>query len=68
MKERDIQDGFLPVCCCCRKVRDEAGTWHEPDTPIATSRYHLQLTHGFCPECIAQLYPELGKLRDTASL
>jgi hypothetical protein len=50
--------GLLPVCCACKKIRDDQGYWSEVEQYFC-DRLDLQLTHGFCPDCLARLYPEL---------
>lgn len=49
--------GMLPVCANCKKVRDDEGYWHQVDVYI---RRHseAEITHGICPECEHELYPE----------
>ncbi len=50
--------GLLPICASCRKIRDAQGTWHHLETYI---RKHTEadFSHGICPDCRRQLYPEL---------
>ena len=49
--------GLLPMCASCRKIRDQAGAWHDLETYV---RNHTEadLSHGICPECRRLLYPE----------
>lgn len=49
--------GLLPICAACRKIRDGQGAWHNLEAYI---RIHTEadFTHGICPECRLQLYPE----------
>ena len=49
--------GLLPICAACRKIRDGQGSWHNLEAYI---RIHTEadFTHGICPECRLQLYPE----------
>jgi hypothetical protein len=51
--------GLLPICCGCKKIRDDQGYWNEVEQYFC-DRLDLQLSHGFCPECLARLYPELA--------
>lgn len=51
------QDGLTCVCCSCQRERDQFGEWHD-HTPQAGER----LTHGICPECIHDLYPDIAPL------
>jgi AmiR/NasT family two-component response regulator len=49
--------GLLPICAACKKIRDDAGYWHQVDVYI---RDHsgARFSHGICPDCRANLYPE----------
>jgi hypothetical protein len=46
---------LICVCCHCQRERTPAGDWREHH-PVAGER----LTHGICPECAYELYPELA--------
>ena len=58
LKEIEHLRGILPICCSCKKIRDDDGYWHEVEAYFET---HLDssFTHGICNDCIAKLYPEL---------
>jgi len=67
--ERALQDvktlsGLLPICCACKKIRDDQGYWNDVENYIS-DHSDLQLTHGFCPDCIARLYPEFPSLPES---
>lgn len=49
--------GLLPICCGCKRIRDDAGYWQEVEEYVARHT-HAEFTHGFCPECVTRLYPE----------
>lgn len=49
---------LLTVCASCERIRDKKGAWHRIDG-VHGARPDLRLTHGICPECRAELYPEL---------
>ncbi|HYV26582.1 MAG TPA: response regulator, partial [Candidatus Eisenbacteria bacterium] len=42
--------GLLPICCRCKKVRDDGGYWSEVETYI-TSHSDTKFSHSFCPDC-----------------
>lgn len=52
-------EGLLPICCYCKRVRDDTGYWSQIDTYL---RKHTKasLSHGYCPECAAKFYEECG--------
>lgn len=49
--------GLLPICCGCKRIRDDAGYWQEVEEYVA-QHTHAEFTHGFCPDCVSRLYPE----------
>jgi PAS domain S-box-containing protein len=50
--------GFVPICSSCKKIRDDRGFWIQVEQYLA---YHtgVQFSHGICPDCFKQFYPEL---------
>lgn len=60
LSEVKTLSGLLPLCCGCKKVRDDRGYWRELDNYFS-ERLDLQMSHGFCPECLARLYPQLSE-------
>jgi hypothetical protein len=53
-------EGCLPICARCKKIRDDQGTWHQLETYI-TERSGADFTHGLCPECMSELYPDIPR-------
>ncbi|MBI1881559.1 MAG: hypothetical protein HYR94_25540 [Chloroflexi bacterium] len=49
--------GIIPICSACKKIRDEAGDWHPPEVYIR-DRSEAEFSHGLCPDCARQLYPD----------
>jgi len=41
---------LLPICCYCKKVRDDQNYWHEVETYIG-ARSGTTFSHGICPDC-----------------
>ena len=58
-----LLSGLLPICASCNKIRDETGQWHRIEEYI-TAHSEAEFTHGVCPECVKNLYPELGVAGD----
>jgi PAS domain S-box-containing protein len=50
--------GLLPICCGCKRIRDDKKYWHQVDQYIA-EHSEATFTHGFCPECAQKYYPDL---------
>lgn len=49
--------GILPVCSFCKKIRDNNGQWELADVYI--DKYsEADISHGVCPECMKEHYPE----------
>jgi DNA-binding response OmpR family regulator len=42
--------GLLPICCYCKKVRDDQNYWHEVESYVAV-RSGTMFSHGICPDC-----------------
>ena len=49
--------GLLPMCASCKKIRDDAGYWHQVEAYVQ-NHSEAQFSHGLCPDCIKKLYPE----------
>jgi hypothetical protein len=53
--------GILPLCSFCKKIRDDKGYWERVDVYI--SKYsQADISHGICPECLKEHYPEQYKI------
>jgi DNA-binding response OmpR family regulator len=46
---RQLQ-GLLPICCYCKRVRDDGNYWQQVEHYIA-AHSELQFSHGICPTC-----------------
>lgn len=51
-------EGFLRLCSHCKKVADEKGQWQEIEQ-FVQKRSEARFSHGICPDCAEQLYPEV---------
>ena len=49
--------GFIPICSNCKKIRDDEGYWQQIEKYIQ-DRSDAEFSHGICPDCIKELYPE----------
>jgi PAS domain-containing protein len=58
--------GLVPVCMHCHKVRDTAGAWQPMDLYL---KQHLDVdvTHGLCKACLEKHYPDFSEARSPAS-
>ncbi len=59
--------GILPICAHCKKIRDDEGYWR--DVALYISQHsEAQFSHGLCPDCIKNLYPDLDINLDPVSV
>lgn len=42
--------GLIPICCSCKKIRDDKGYWSQIEEYVK-SRSDADFSHGYCPEC-----------------
>lgn len=50
--------GLFPICASCKKIRDDTGYWNQIESYIS-ERSEAKFSHGICPECLEELYPDL---------
>ena len=53
-----VLSGLLPICCKCKKIRDDKGYWNKLEIYIS-SHSEADFTHGICPDCAHELYPDV---------
>lgn len=58
--------GLLPICAKCKSIRDDTGYWHRIESYL-TSHSKASLSHGICPGCAHDLYPDLLPLEPVRS-
>lgn len=64
MKEIKTLEGLLPICSACHKIRTPDNNWHHLEKYIS-ERTEARFTHGLCPDCAKELYPEMFKKSGT---
>jgi sigma-B regulation protein RsbU (phosphoserine phosphatase) len=58
-----LLQGLLPICCYCKKIRDDQNYWRQVEGYIA-DHSEAQFTHGICPDCRAKIIePELQRVK-----
>jgi len=50
--------GILPMCCYCKKIRDDEGYWSEVEAYIA-AHSETKFSHGICNDCLESCFPEV---------
>jgi len=53
-----LLSGLLPICAQCKKIRDDRGYWSQVEDYFQ-AHSEVEFSHGICPECARELYPEL---------
>ena len=48
--------GLIPICAGCKKIRDDAGFWHQVETYVH-DHTEAEFSHGLCPDCIPKYFP-----------
>jgi hypothetical protein len=58
--EEDVKvlHGLLPICCYCKRIRDDKGYWQQVERYIA-ERSEADFSHGMCPECGPKHFPDV---------
>jgi CheY-like chemotaxis protein len=46
--------GLVPICCYCKKIRNDANYWQQLETYIS-AHSEATFSHGICPECLEKL-------------
>jgi phosphoserine phosphatase RsbU/P len=52
--------GLLPICCRCKKVREDDGYWSEVETYIS-GHTDTKFSHSFCPDCYQMAISEFSQ-------
>lgn len=55
-----ILSGLLPICSCCKRIRDDGNYWHQIETYLE-DHTNARLSHSLCPDCMKKEYPELAE-------
>lgn len=57
LDEVNLLSGLLPICMCCKKIRDDKGCWRQIETYIS-EHSEAEFSHGLCPDCAKRMYPD----------
>ena len=49
--------GILPICMYCHKIRTDDESWQKIDAYIQ-EHSEAEISHGICPECLEERYPQ----------
>ena len=51
---------ILPICAQCKSIRNDQEYWQGVESYFK-NRLDLDFSHGICPKCAKELYPDLFK-------
>ena len=57
MKYNEAIVELLPICANCHRIRDDNGCWCQTESGFL-DHCDAELSHGICPSCAQELYPE----------
>ena len=66
LREVKTLKGLIPICANCKKIRNDRGYWDEVEVYVK-NHSEAEFSHGICPECASQLYPEFFDNDEKAS-
>jgi sigma-B regulation protein RsbU (phosphoserine phosphatase) len=56
-----LLQGLLPICCYCKKIRNEHNYWQQVEAYIS-KHADVRFSHGICPECWnLEVAPQLSR-------
>jgi hypothetical protein len=62
LSEVKVLEAFLPICCQCKKIRNDEGKWQQMESYIG-EHAGTKFSHGYCPECFEKLMIESGLIK-----
>lgn len=58
--------GLIPICSHCKKIRDDSGYWNQVEKYISEHSGAV-FSHGICPDCLKNFYPEFVSKKNKLS-
>jgi len=58
LEKLQVLSGLLPICCSCKKIRNDQGYWQQVELFVAMHT-GARFSHGLCPDCGLKLYGDL---------
>jgi PAS domain S-box-containing protein len=50
---------IIPICANCKKIRNDNNYWEQVES-FVRKYTQLEFSHGICPDCFAELYPDMA--------
>jgi PAS domain S-box-containing protein len=60
LNESRTLTGLIPICACCKNIRDTQGDWHQMEAYIS-DHSEAVFSHGICPGCFKDARAEMGR-------
>lgn len=64
LEKVQVLSGMLPICCSCKKIRNDEGYWQQVEQFVAMHT-GARFSHGLCPECSVKLYGDILAKKDS---
>ncbi|MFZ1985788.1 MAG: HAMP domain-containing protein [Desulfatitalea sp.] len=58
LEKVQVLSGLLPICCSCKKIRNDQGYWQQVEQFVAMHT-GARFSHGLCPDCGLKLYGDI---------
>ncbi len=58
LEKVQVLSGMLPICCSCKKIRDDQGYWQQVEQ-FVSMHSGARFSHGLCPDCGLKLYGDI---------
>jgi|GEM_PF-3570758 len=62
LKEIKTLQGLIPICCQCKKIRDEHQVWWQLEAYLQ-DHTDARFSHSLCPDCAKVYRDDLAKMR-----
>lgn len=62
LSEIKVLESFLSICCVCKKIRNEDGSWQQLESYIS-NHSETKFSHGYCPECARKAMEQAGLIK-----
>jgi len=60
LNDAKMLSGLIPICACCKQIRDDHGDWHQLEAYIS-DHSEAVFSHGICPSCFKEARAEIEK-------
>ena len=59
LSREKLLQGLLPICCYCKKIRDDSNYWHQVENYVS-EHADVRFSHSVCPECTGKFRKDMG--------